>query len=124
MNKISISAYRKVAVTLWAVVSVVTGFTVGEMLDLSGRKMVFAVVLTVGVYVLIVIRMYRGANMKFEGSIDKHDDNSGEMYSEVSGDIAEVDVEKVQNNDKEMTNKETQEWLDKFLVNQQKGERK
>ena len=136
MKKVTITTYRKVAVTLWAVVSVVAGFTVGEMFDLSGRKTVFAVAVAVGVYVLFIVRLYRSTDVQMEKSIDEHVNGFDRYEVEKSSsndrnnswpaklDIKETGVEEMQNNNEEMTNKETQEWLDKFLVNQQKGEKK
>lgn len=137
MEKVSIGTYRKVAVTLWAVVSVVAGFTAGAMFDLSGRKMVFAVAVAVGIYILFIVRVYRSADVQLKKGIDEHNsgydrqkvNSSEKMYSssadygqQVNNKRDEVDVGKVQKNDEEMTNEETREWLDKFLVRQQKGE--
>lgn len=130
MEKVTIGTYRKVAVTLWAVVSVVAGLTIGAMFDLSGRRTVFAVAVTVGAYVLMVVRMYRNVDVQLEKSLDEHVNGfnrqkakSGAAYSQpVSSKTTDVNVEKMQSNDKEMSDKETQEWLDKFLVFQQKGE--
>lgn len=138
MEKISINTYRKAAVTLWAAVSVAAGFTIGEMLDLSGRRTVFAVALTVGGYILAVVHMYKKADVRLEKSIgeqvnglskqkvkssEKTYVDSADYDQPMNSERDEVDVEKMQKNDEEMTNKETREWLDKFLVRQQKGEK-
>jgi hypothetical protein len=133
MDKISISTYRKVAVTLWAVVSVVAGLTLGSMFELSPRKMVFSVVAVVGVYVLFIVRMYKNSGVPVEKSIEEHvngykveKEHEDEFkYKEpVNNEVNEVDVEKMQNNEERTSGNETQEWLDKFLVLQQGGEHK
>jgi hypothetical protein len=133
MESITINTYRKVAVTLWAAVSVVVGLTIGAMFDLSGKKMMFSVVAAVGVYVLFIVRMYRETSIQVEKDVDeyveqkyesaeKKDLDSMSYGKPLNNKINEIGVKEMQKHDKEMTNNETREWLDKFLVIQQREE--
>lgn len=123
------SIYRRAAVFLWGAVSLVIGISIGFYFGMSEKKILFVTVVAVGLYVMILMRMSNknksvgiGEDTSSKQMVDEQfvkgegglglNDNKGEEYK---GKVA------VMNTDgKKIVDNDSREWLDDFLIKQQK----
>jgi Ca2+/Na+ antiporter len=124
MTKAKIETYRRTAITLWALVSVVAGVTLGAMLNFTGKKLFFVMILAVGLYLLVLMKLYKKEKEVAEDEFvqeaeEKQEINRQEVNKK--GGVDEANLDEISKN-KAMSPEEAREWLDDFLVNQQKGD--
>jgi hypothetical protein len=132
----TMNIYRRAAVVLWGVVSLVVGLSIGAYFGMGSKKVLFVVVLVVGLYVIVLLRLFR----KQEGEKDSFDSVGGSglpdqrpgeepvgLDQEEKLDLSrsqEETVGKISTGGSEDGGKATddasREWIDDFLVKQQK----
>jgi len=113
----AVKTYRRLAAWLWGVVSVVIGLSIGLYFEMEGKKMLFPVVLVVGVYLLYLTRSRSRKDGSLEsGSVDwsagflsGEDDEAVRARMKRDGRLGGNSGDK----DK------SREWLDEFLNKQQ-----
>ena len=102
----TLKTYRTTAMLLWATVAVVAGLVAGSFFGLKARQQIFPVVLMVGAYGLLLVRMYGRFGPELEA--DSGDDSEGETAADLL------------QRDESLSPDKAREWLDDFLVGQQR----
>jgi len=104
------TTYRNIAVLMWGLVSFVGGVTVGSMFGMTGKELIFPIILLVGVYGLVLVKLFTRKMNKSDGV------GGSRAYSakDVSGSVNDL-----VSNDSVLTQTQARSWLDKFLVKQQ-----
>jgi len=111
--------YRKTAVTLWGAISLAVGLSIGVYFELGDKKTLFVVVVTVGLYVMALLRWLKHEQDKKASTESYNPVVPNEMHSLGDNDKPVAPTMSTHKDEKKLSDEETREWLDDFLVDQQ-----